>query len=228
VRHTARASPSASRARRRRRRRHRAAAAALGRVMAMVFLCVHVVCFDGIFVRSNPSYTHARARTRAHTHAHAHTVLDVSTTRTRLPWTHDIPHPLSPHRITPTQASYVPQRGSSSHISLFKTPIHGPINRPVASPDRPPRRPGTGGDGRRARRHLATRRARVARRTRRRSNEREANAASRAIAVATLGRTRRDAHRGRSVERSLGRVSTRLVRGRPPCRARRRRRADEG
>jgi len=38
----------------------------------------------------------------------------------------------------------------------------------------------------------------------------------------------RDAHRGRSVERSLGRVSTRLVRGRPPCRARRRRRADEG
>jgi hypothetical protein len=175
-------------------------------------------------VRSNPSYTHARA----HTDTHAHTPFSTSPLRELASHGRTIsPIPCHltespPHRLHTSLNAGLPR---ISHCSKHPStvPSIAPSRLRIDRPDALAREATV-----RARRHLATRRARVARRTRRRSNEREANAASRAIAVATDGRTRRDAHRGRWVERSLGRVSTRLVRGRPPCRARRRRRADEG
>jgi len=191
------------------------------------FFYVYTSCVLMAYLCARTRRTHTHAHGHAHTRTHTHTPFSTSPLRELASHGRTIsPIPCHltespPHRLhTSLNAGLHRISHCSKHPSTVPSiaPSRLRIDRldalaPVATD---------------ARRHLATRRARVARRTRRRSNEREANAASRAIAVATLGRTRRDAHRGRSVERSLGRVSTRLVRGRPPCRARRRRRADEG
>ena len=228
ARHTARASPSASRAR-----------AAVVVVVAVVaapppppgasrwFFYVSTSCVSIPYscARTRRTHTHAHG----HTHTDTHTVLDVSTTRPRLPRTHDIPHPPSPHRFTPTQALHTPHYVSFSHISLVKPPVHAPMNRPVASPGPTAPTPWRRGDVPRASppRDASRDERGVAR------DEGATNAASGAIA-AIDGRTNARAfvvrHSSRSVERSPRprlRVdsSAGVLR---PCRARRRRRADEG